>query len=298
MDYGRHQTQHAARALEGLKRRPVLVEPVEHLGMDGVAAHHAVAVLELAGIDREVGGVLAVHLAERVAYGIALCRVLAVEEQTPAYHLEALVRAHGLPDGLHAPKGVLDGLKRTLAALAANLALALGDGRHHQAALGGACGLGQFLDERDEVVKRACGQLLHAEELLGVCHELIHEHQSASASVEHLGKCLRSGRYTASVGIAHVLVERRVALGYRKLVGNLAPDGIHGDARHVGGPLGLRRVQSGADDDGDVHLGHLVDASGLKHGQRVGDLPDAFAAAQQVVQGQHAVRLATAERGL
>ena len=70
-DHGRHQPQHAAGALELVERRPVLVEPVEQLGMDRVRQLHPPPVLGLADLAREVGRLLAVEVAERLDHAVA-----------------------------------------------------------------------------------------------------------------------------------------------------------------------------------------------------------------------------------
>ncbi len=295
VDDGGHQAQHATRALEGLQRGPVLVQAVEHLGVDGVAAHHAVAILQLARVHGEVRRVLRIHLAEGVAHLVALGLVLAVEEESSPHHLKALVRADGLPDCLHAAKGVLNGLQRALAALAANLPVALGDGRHNQAALARARRLGQLLDEGDEVVEGAGGQLVHAIELLRVGNQLVHQHQRAAARVEHLCQRLGARRYAPAVGVAHVLVQLGLAGGLRQLVGNLAPDGVDGYAWHGARTAGLGGVEGGAHDHCHVDLGDLRYAGRLENRLHVGDALHKGAAAQQVVQSQHAVRLAAAK---
>ena len=188
-----HQAQHAAGALEALEGRPVLVEAVEHLGVYRVTRHHALAVLQLARLRRELSGVLSVHLAERDAHLVARDLVLAVEEEPAAHHLEALASAHWLPDRLHAAEGMLDLLECALAGLAADLVVGLGDGGDDQAALRGARSLGELLDEGYEVVERARGQLVGAVEFLGVGHKLVHEDQAASARVEQVRQGLRSG---------------------------------------------------------------------------------------------------------
>ena len=62
VDHGAHQSQHATGALEPLQRRPLLVESVEQLRVNRVGPLDAVLVRRVAGLTREVVGVLAVHL--------------------------------------------------------------------------------------------------------------------------------------------------------------------------------------------------------------------------------------------
>ena len=298
VDHGGHEPQHAARPLEGLKRCPVLVEPVEHFGVDGVAAHHPVAVLQLPGVHGKVGRVVVVHPAVGVAHDLAFGGVLAVEKEPTAHHLEALARAHGFPDGLHAPEGVLDGLERPLAGVAPDLPVALRDGGHHQAPLARPDRLGQLLDEGDEVVEGPGHEAVGPVELLGVGHQLVHQHQGASAGVEHLLQGLRARRDVPTVGVAHELVDITVPAAHGQLVGDFAPDGVHGHPGQVGRPLGLGRVKRGAHDHGHVHLGNGLRPGRLQGGPHVGNVPHELGAAQEVVEGQHAVGLAAAEGSL
>ena len=67
VDDGVHQPQHTAGALEPLQARPVLVEPVEQLGVDRVGLLDPVLVVGVARLARELVGVLAVELDERRA---------------------------------------------------------------------------------------------------------------------------------------------------------------------------------------------------------------------------------------
>jgi hypothetical protein len=61
VDDGVHQAQDAARALEALEARPVLVEAVEQLGVDRVGLLDAVLVVAIARLAREVVGMAVVE---------------------------------------------------------------------------------------------------------------------------------------------------------------------------------------------------------------------------------------------
>jgi hypothetical protein len=65
VDDGGHQAQHAARALEALQRGPVLVEPVEELGVDGIGGPHALQVVALGDADGNSPEAVAVHICRR-----------------------------------------------------------------------------------------------------------------------------------------------------------------------------------------------------------------------------------------
>ena len=52
----RHQAQHAARLLEALDGRPVLIEAVEDLRVDGIAGAQALHVLHFPRLGGEIGG--------------------------------------------------------------------------------------------------------------------------------------------------------------------------------------------------------------------------------------------------
>jgi len=158
MDNRRHQAQNAAGSLETLQCRPVFVKAVEYFGVNRVAGHHPVPVLNFAGFKREVVLVLVIHLAEFGADSIPSVRVLAVKEQTAAHDFKALVRGNRLPDGLHAPEGMLDGLKRRFTRVSADFDIRFGDRRDHKAVLTRPCRFGHFLNEGDEIVESSGGQ--------------------------------------------------------------------------------------------------------------------------------------------
>ena len=69
VDHLGHHLQHATRALEVVQRGPVLVEPVEHFGVDGVGVDQALEVPALLCLLRKVIAVGGVEVREGVAHG-------------------------------------------------------------------------------------------------------------------------------------------------------------------------------------------------------------------------------------
>src|SRR3712207_2827961 len=94
---------------------------------------------------------------------------------------------------------------------------------------------------------------------------------------------------------AVVLGDQAVAVGAQELPGQLAPDGV--DLAAIGLAVGAAGREGRADQDGPSHLRGLRDAGPLEHRLDAGQLAGA-GAAEEVEEGQHAVRLATAEVGL
>ena len=64
VDHRRHQAQHAARALELHQRRPVRIEPVEHLRMDRIGRLQALLVVGVAALGRELLMLRAIEIGE------------------------------------------------------------------------------------------------------------------------------------------------------------------------------------------------------------------------------------------
>lgn len=300
VDDARHEAQDAAGALELFERGPVFVEAVEHLGVDGVARFHAAQVFQFARLGREVVRVRSVIVREGLAHAVACVGVHAVFEKPAAYHLEALVVGHGLPDGFHAAKGVLDRLEGHAASLAADFVVGLGDGGHHQAVLALGGRFGNLLYKGEQVAEGAGGQLVVVllPELAGIGHQLVDEDQAWAAVVKQFSQRRGAGCHATPVGVTHVLVEFRTARRDGELGRNLTPQSAHLDAGQLRRTASRGGVGHDAHDGGHVHLGQLVDARLFEYGTQVLDFLDGGASAQQVVEGQHAVGLASAERRL
>ena len=113
--------QHPARALEFVQRGPVLVQPVEHLGVDGVGLGNALLVTRLLCLSRELAGVLAVQLAKGPCGGLYLHRIARRVKQAAAHNFKRLLRSHRLPHRLHPAKVLFQHRQGTLALGACSL---------------------------------------------------------------------------------------------------------------------------------------------------------------------------------
>ncbi len=129
VDDGVHQAQDAARALEALQARPVLVEPVEQLGVDRVGLLDAVLVAAVARLARELVGVTVIHLDEATGRRADRCERVGVgrDEQPLADDVVRLVRGRGPPLVGDAAHDVLQALERLEAVRAADLLGVPGD---------------------------------------------------------------------------------------------------------------------------------------------------------------------------
>jgi len=133
MNHRRHQTQHAARALEFIQSRPVVIEPVEQLRMDRIRRFDPALIFRLAGLGRKLLGVLAVLVRECLNDRVASGEEIGVPdrlEQSPADDLKALFRAGRAPGCFDPLDDVLQTLQRGQTTLAANLILRRGDAYH------------------------------------------------------------------------------------------------------------------------------------------------------------------------
>ena len=174
VDDGVHQAQDAARALEALEARPVLVEAVEQLGVDRVGLLDAVLVAAVARLAREVVGVAVVHLDEAAGRRADRRERVGVgrDEQPLADDVVRLVRGRGPPLVGDAPHDVLQALERLEAVRAADLlgvagdrlgvvaALRRGDRDGEQHARRALDRLGQRLRERELVVERPAREVV------------------------------------------------------------------------------------------------------------------------------------------
>ncbi len=123
VDDGRHQAQHAAGPLELVQGGPVVVEPVEQLGVDRVGHLDPALVVGLPALRRKLLLLRAVQLREGAGHGVAGHELLAGQglEQPAADDLEALVGTGRPPRRLDAADGVLEPRQAPCAPLAADL---------------------------------------------------------------------------------------------------------------------------------------------------------------------------------
>ena len=100
MDHRRHQAQHAARALELHQRRPVVVEPVEHFGMNGVSGLETGFVIGLRTLRRKLLLLRAIKIMKRTGHGIARDELLPFDqrfEKSAPHDFESFFRARRPP---------------------------------------------------------------------------------------------------------------------------------------------------------------------------------------------------------
>ena len=295
MNHRRHQAEHAARPLKTFQCRPVLVEAVEHLGVNRIARDHTLTVLQLAGLHGKYVLIRMVHLAECRTDAVSGIRVLAVEEEAAAHNLKALVRRHGFPDRLHTPKGMCDTLKRSLPCRTANLDLRLRDRRDHETVLTRTCRLGDLLDKGNEVVKRAGRKTVHTIDFLCIGDQLIHEDEARPRRVKEIFQCLRSGRSPLLVRLLHIVVELRIARRCSELCRHLPPQRMNHQPRHVRRTLHPRRVYGRTDEHCHVRLGQCGQPRTREDRPHCRDLVERYRSVQHVIERKHTVRLAAAE---
>ena len=302
VDHGVHQTQDAARALEALEARPVLVEAIEQLGVDRVGLLDAVLVAAVARLAREVVGVAVVHLDEAAGGRADRGERVGVgrDEQPLADDVVRLVRRRGAPLVGDAAHDVLQALERLEAVRAADLlgvagdrlgvvaALRRGDRDGEQHARRALDRLGERLRERELVVERPAREVVARDEAARVGDPLVDQDHRRGVGAEQLVKRL-PGRGAVGVrGRDHR--ERRLAA---ELPRELAPDRV--DLRPVGLHRARRRDVVADERDAPDAPGQLAEG---RVGEHVLDVLRVVAerrAGSQVPQREHRVRLAAAE---
>jgi hypothetical protein len=98
MDHGRHQAQYAARALELHQGRPVAIEPVEDLRVDGIGRLQALLVIGGAAFRRELVGLRTIEIGEGACHEIALLELFA-GQPAPGSPAPSGTGTGGRPDG-------------------------------------------------------------------------------------------------------------------------------------------------------------------------------------------------------
>ncbi len=291
VDHRRHQAQHAACALEALQRRPVLVEPVEELGVDGVGPAQALQIVTLGDPAGELACRIAVHIPESRHHGVARGVIDVGREEAPAHDLEALSRRDRLPDRLDAAHHVGHGLQHPLARLTADLDVGLRERDEEQRLVGALHRLGQRLHKGHDGVEGAGGEALDTVEVARIGDQLIDDDQRRAEAEEQLAERLGPRADAGAVGLG----DHRVALAAAELVGHLAPERACcavGVRPRLGG-IECRAHQHRRARLGEVDRPHLG-SQPFAAGQVVQREPTAA----EVVERQHAVGLAAAEGGL
>ena len=232
VDDGRHQPQHAARALELDQRGPVAIEAVEDLGVDGIGGAHALLVVGVAALGRELLLLAAVEVGKRPRHHVAVLELGGVAqrlEQAPAHDLKALLGRGRAPRRLDAAHHVAQAVERLAAALAAHLdvvgarvrrAGGIGGGQRddQQAVRRQAGGLGQRLGKGELRLEGAAGQVAAIVQLAGIGHPLVDEDEAGAVVDKELAQLV------AGVGGAGVVGRDAVVGGpAAQLPGQFAP---------------------------------------------------------------------------
>ena len=296
MDNCSHQAQNATGALEALQRCPIVVQTVKYFRVNRVAGHHTVPILNFLSFQREICRVLLIHLAECSANGIARCRVLAVKEQSAAHNFKAFVRGNRLPDGLHTPKGVLNRLQRNLAGLAADFNGRLRDRSNHDAVIARARSLSNFLNKGDEVVIRASGQAGNAVEFLCISNQLVHQNQAMAALVQQRFQRFRSGGNTMPVSFTNQRIQVWATGRSHQLIGHLAPDRVDRITGQIGRVLLFVGVKGCTHQNRHICFRQFGQTGFIQNRLQAGNLIHRDTALDHMVQGQHTMGLAAAER--
>lgn len=97
MDDLGHQLQHAPGALEVVQRGPILVEPVEDFGMNGIGVLQALQVAALLSFLGEVVAVAGVMIGKGPADRLRRQPVIDLTEQPPPHDLEGFLGGDRLP---------------------------------------------------------------------------------------------------------------------------------------------------------------------------------------------------------
>ncbi len=294
MDDLRQQAQHAPGPLELVQRGPLPVELVEHVRVNRVGRFELPPIRPLAASRGEVGLVLRVQAGEPIDDRIPRGELVLVRdgiEQPPPDDLEPLVGAGGSPRGSEALEHVFQRGQGELAVLPADLDLRRRDRRDHQRPLGRLGRLGQRLRERRLRLEVPGGEVAPVDRVARVGHPLVDEHEARRVLLEQRRQHLRARARALGVGIRDELV----ALGLAELPRHLAPQ------RPNLGAVGLLRDladgQVRTHEHGAVRLRGAFDFRGAQDRLQAGELRGRRAA-EQVVEGEHRVRLAAAEVGL
>ena len=251
-------------------------------------------VVALTAGERELGGLIAVELAEGVHHGVLRgVGGLGVDglEEPAADDLEALLGAGRPPGGFHAAEGITQAVERRPPGLSANLDVAGRNTGDDQSPGHGFRRFGERLGEAHVRVEAAAGQAVEAEEVARVGHPFVDQDERGGGAAEQLAQGIGAGAHRLAIRLGH----ERIAGRAEQLPGHLAPHGAHDGAVGLGGGLGGREGR--ADQHGAPRLRQLVDARLGHHDFDAGEIPGGCAA-DEVVERQHGVRFAAAEIGL
>jgi len=215
VDDAGHQPQHAARSLELVQRRPLVVEPVEELGMDGIRGGDPPLVVRLATRGWDLRSLRSVEIGEVTNDRVALRGLVRryVFEKSTANDLKALIGTRGAPRGLHSSHDVLKTLKRRLTALTANLDVRGRDGHDQKHPRHCASGLGERLSEGELSIERPGGESIYAVELPRVGDPFVDEDQARRLRLKQLDqpgpRARARSRFSGAVFPPRFSVQRR-----------------------------------------------------------------------------------------
>ena len=111
----RHEAQHPARTLEFQQGGPVVVQPVENFGMDGIGGLDAFFVVRFAAFGRKFAALASVQVRKGPRRYVAQCECIGAAqrfEQAPAHDFEAFLGACRAPCRLEAPDDVTEPVQR------------------------------------------------------------------------------------------------------------------------------------------------------------------------------------------
>ncbi len=127
----RHQLQHTARTLKSIDGSPVVIKPVENLGMNGVSLHEAVEISPFLRFGGQLRAFGHIGIGKGATYRIAGFRIAHRLEQSSAYDFKSFFRGDRLPQCLDASEGFFKGPQGGNPALASGLDIRFRQRRQH-----------------------------------------------------------------------------------------------------------------------------------------------------------------------
>ena len=299
VDALRHQPQHGAGALKAGDGRPVFVEAVENLRVDGIAGFQQFQVVRFGHALGIFAAGVAIHPVKGFAHGVPGFRLAHFLEEAAAHHFIGFVDGQRLPNRLDAPQQLRQLGQGFQPGRAAGLGFAFRQ-RHHQADIGAAARrLRERLDKGNHAVP------IVVPRVADIGHQLIDEEDAGADIIEQPFELRAAGGRAAPGRFA----DEFVGFLLPQLVGHFAPQRVERVAVG-GGALAVCDVQKSADEhrhlphpDGAVGvLGFVEEAPNFGGGAGIGArllgrVQEGVGVVDQVVEGDEAVSLAAAEAG-
>ena len=301
VNHGRHQPQHAARALELHQGRPVRVQAVEDLGMDRIGGFDPLFVVDVPTLRRKLLVLGPIELRKCPRDHVPVLELRRVRErlEEPSPHdFEAFLGTCRPPGRLDASDDVPQAIERLAPALPTDLdIIGPGMGRpgriggrqadHEQAVVGELGGFRQRLGKAELGLEAAGGKVALVVQLASVGHPLVNEDLAGAVFVEEFAQCIAR--------VCRVLVVRRdtgKCLLAAQLPRQLAPEGSN--HRAVGFRHRVPRRDLVADQHHPPGRPELRCLRFLEHGVDSGQI-SRCGPREQVIQGEHGVGLAAPE---